>query len=42
LKRAFVGPADVKKPIPAILMNYDNQTVIAKVNSDKDNAKSTR
>jgi formylmethanofuran dehydrogenase subunit E-like metal-binding protein len=32
----------VKKPIPAILMNYDNQTVITKVNSAKDNAKSTR
>jgi hypothetical protein len=32
----------VEKPIPAILMNYDNQTVITKVNSAKDNAKSTR
>ena len=32
----------LKKPIPAILMNYDNQTVITKVNSAKDNAKSTR
>ena len=32
----------VKKPISAILMNYDNQTVITKVNSAKDNAKSTR
>jgi hypothetical protein len=31
----------VEKPIPPILMNYDNQTVITKVNSDKDNAKST-
>jgi hypothetical protein len=29
----------VKKPIPAILMNCDNQTVIIKVNSSKDNMK---
>jgi hypothetical protein len=32
----------VEKPIPAILMNYDNQTVIVKVNSSKDNKKSSR
>ncbi|WVZ50711.1 hypothetical protein U9M48_001943 [Paspalum notatum var. saurae] len=32
----------VDKPIPAILMNCDNQTAIAKVNSDKENAKSSR
>jgi len=32
----------VKKPVPAILMNCDNQTVIVKVNSAKDNAKSPR
>jgi hypothetical protein len=32
----------VEKPISAILMNYDNQTVITKVNSAKDNVKSTR
>ena len=32
----------VKKPIPAISMNCDNQTVITKVNSSKDNMKSTR
>ena len=32
----------VEKPIPAISMNYDNQTVIIKVNSSKDNIKSTR
>jgi hypothetical protein len=30
------------KPIPAISMNCDNQTVIVKVNSSKDNMKSTR
>jgi hypothetical protein len=32
----------VEKPIPTISMNYDNQTVIIKVNSSKDNMKSTR
>jgi hypothetical protein len=32
----------VEKPLPAILMNCDNQTVITKVNSAKDNAKSSR
>ena len=32
----------VEKSMPAILMNCDNQTVIAKVNSTKDNAKSSR
>jgi hypothetical protein len=32
----------VEKPIPAILIKCDNQTVITKVNSAKDNAKSTR
>ena len=32
----------VEKPIAAISMNCDNQTVITKVNSSKDNMKSTR
>jgi hypothetical protein len=32
----------VEKPIPAISMNCDNQTVITKVNSSKDNMKSTK
>jgi hypothetical protein len=32
----------IKKPLPAILMNYDNQTVIVKVDSSKDNMKSPR
>ena len=32
----------VEKLVRAILMNCDNQTVIAKVNSAKDNAKSIR
>jgi hypothetical protein len=32
----------VEKPIPAISMNCDNQTMITKVNSSRDNMKSTR
>ena len=32
----------VEKLVPTILMNCDNQTVIVKVNSAKDNAKSSR
>ena len=32
----------VEKPVPAISMNCDNQTVITKVSSSKDNMKSTR
>ena len=32
----------VSQPIPAISMNCDNQTVIVKVNSSKDNMKSSR
>jgi hypothetical protein len=32
----------VEKPVPAILMNCDNHTMIIKLNSSKDNMKSTR
>jgi hypothetical protein len=32
----------VEKPIPAICMNCDNQTMIVKVNSSKDDMKTTR
>ena len=32
----------VEKPIPPILMDCDNQTMIVKVNSSKDNMKSSR
>jgi hypothetical protein len=32
----------IEKPLPAILMNCDNQTVIVKVDSSKDNMKSSR
>jgi hypothetical protein len=34
--------AIVEKPLPATLMNCDNQTVILKVDSSKDNMKSSR
>ena len=40
--RALDGLTVVEKSIPAILMNYDNQTVIIKVNSSEDNMKSSR
>jgi hypothetical protein len=32
----------VEKPLPTVLMNCDNQTVIVKVDSSKDNIKSSR
>ena len=32
----------VDKPVPAILMNCDNQTIITKVKSSKDNMKSNK
>ena len=32
----------VDKPVPGVLMNCDNQTVITKVSSSKDNMKSSR
>ena len=32
----------VEKPVPSILLYCDNQTVIVKVNSSKDNMKSSR
>ena len=32
----------MSQPMPAISMNCDNQTVIVKVNSSKDNMKSSR
>jgi hypothetical protein len=32
----------VEKPVPAILLNCDNQTVIIKVNNSKDNTKPSR
>ena len=42
LRELLMDLTIVEKPIPAILMNCDNQTVIVKVNSLKDNMKSFR
>jgi len=42
LREFLVDLSMVEKPVPAILMNCDNQTVVVKVNSAKDNAKSSR
>ena len=42
LRELLIDLPVVEKPIPAISMNCDNQTVITKVNSSKDNMKSTR
>jgi hypothetical protein len=42
LRELLIDLLVVQKPIPAISMNYGNQTVITKINSSKDNMKSTR
>ena len=42
LRELLMNLPVVEKHIPAISMNCDNQTVIIKVNSSKDNMKSTR
>jgi hypothetical protein len=42
LRELLLDLLTVEKPIPTILMNCDNQTVIVKVNSSKDNMKSSR
>ena len=42
LRELLIDLPVVEKPIPAISMNYDNQTVIIKVKSSRDNIKSTR
>jgi hypothetical protein len=42
LRKLLMDLPMVEKPIPAILMNCDNETVITKVNSSKDNIKSSR
>jgi hypothetical protein len=42
LRQLLMDLPVVEKPIPAIPMNCDNQTVIIKVNSSKDNMKSSR
>jgi len=42
LRELLMDLSVVEKPVPAISMNCDNQTVIIKVNSSKDNLKTTR
>jgi hypothetical protein len=42
LRKLLMDLSMVEKPIPAILMNCDNETVITKVNSLKDNMKPSR
>ena len=42
LRRLLNDLPVVEKPVPSILMNCDNQTVITKVSSSKDNMKSSR
>ena len=42
LRRLLNDLLVVEKPVPHILMNCDNQTVITKVSSLKDNMKSSR
>jgi len=42
LRELLMHLSMVEKPVPAISMNYDNPTMITKVNSSKDNMKSTR
>jgi hypothetical protein len=42
LRELFMDLPEVEKLVPAISMNCDNQTVIIKINSSKDNMKSTR
>jgi hypothetical protein len=42
LRDLLMNLSVVEKLIPAISMNCDNQTMITKVNSSKDNIKSTR
>ena len=39
VKRYVDGLALVEKPIPTILINYDNQIVITKVKNSQDNGK---
>jgi hypothetical protein len=42
LRELLMNLPIVEKLIPAILMNCDNQTMIVKVNSSKDNMKSSK
>ena len=42
LRRLLNDLPVVEKPVPGVLVNCDNQTVITKVRSSKDNMKSSR
>jgi hypothetical protein len=42
LRELLIDLPVVEKPVLAILLNCDNQTVIVKVNNSKDNTKSSR
>jgi hypothetical protein len=42
LRELLMDLSIVEKPLPAILMNCDNQTMIVKVDSSNDNMKSSR
>jgi hypothetical protein len=42
LRELLIDLLIVEKHLPAILMNFDNQTVIVKLDSSKDNMKSSR
>ena len=42
LRRLLNDLPVVEKPVSGVLMNYDNQTLIMKVSSSKDNMKSSR
>jgi hypothetical protein len=42
LRELLMNLPIVEKPLPAILMNCDNQTIIVNVDSSKDNMKSSR
>jgi hypothetical protein len=42
LRELLINLPIVEKPLSAILMNWDNQAVIVKVDSSKDNIKSSR
>ena len=42
LRELLMDLSVVEKTMPAISMNCDNQTMIIKVNSSKDNMKSTK
>ena len=42
LRELLIDLSIVEKPIPTISMNCDNQTMITKVNSSRNNMNSTR